>query len=211
MARIDVIVARSATLCSNQRSTAVYLRRGMRIGVMVLVLGALSSRVAADDEVVEGHAAALVGAGFGLNGMGDLPGPVLEGHAGGGWRNPRWMAAGLASYAYTQNDPLLASWSITRHDIEALGVFAYRPISGRKFSVHGQLGIGAAFDRLGGSEPDASARALSASFGAGVGWGPAALTVRYVIPRPMVCTGSCYRGPTSVQLVLSVTLDLVGG
>jgi hypothetical protein len=180
----------------------------MRVVVMVaVVIGALSSRVHADDATPACHPAVLVGGGVGFNGLGDIPGPLVEVHAGGGWRASRWTFAGLASYAWAKSEAILASWSITRHDIEAMGVVAYRPMSRRGFLVHGQLGIGAAFDRLTGVDPEGSANALSASAGVGVGWSAAALTVRYVLPTPLVCTGSCYRGAMNLQLMLSVTLD----
>ena len=176
----------------------------------VLVLGALGAPVAAaEDAPEEGRPAVFVGGGLGLNGFADLPGPLLEGHAGGGWRGPRWMAAGLVAYAYTEGKPILASWSIARHDVEIVGVLAFRPMSRSTFDLHGQLGIGAAFDRLSGVDPETSTRALSASVGAGAGWGPAALTFRYVIPDPEVCSNSrCFHAPAAAQVLLSLTFDL---
>ena len=184
----------------------------MRIVVRsVLVLRALGSPVAAaEDAPEEGRPAVFVGGGLGLNGLGDLPGMLLEAHAGGGWRGPRWIAAGLVAYTYTESKPLLAYWSIARHDVELVGVLAFRPMSPSTFNLHGQLGIGAAFDRLSGVDPETSARALPASVGVGAGWGPAALTFRYGIPTPEVCSSGsrCFHGPAAAQILLSLTFDL---
>jgi hypothetical protein len=177
----------------------------------VVVLAALGSPVAAAEDVTEaGRPAVFVGGGLGLNGLGDLPGPLFEAHAGGGWRGPRWIAGGLVSYAYTGSEAILASWSIARHDVELLGVLAVRPRWRSKLNLHGQLGIGAAFDRLSGVDPETSARALSASAGVGAGWGPAALTLRYVIPEAVVCSNAsrCYRASAGFQILLSLTFDL---
>jgi hypothetical protein len=177
----------------------------------VLVFGALGSPVAAAEGASEeGRPAVFVGAGLGLNGIADLPGPLFEGHAGGGWRGPRWTAAGLVAYAYTEGKPILAFWSIARHDVELVGVLAFRPMSRRTFNVHGQLGIGAAFDRLSGVDPETSTRALSASVGAGAGWGPAALTFRYVLPDAEVCSNGsrCFHASAAAQVLLSLTFDL---
>jgi hypothetical protein len=177
----------------------------------VLVLGALGSPVAgAEDATEEGRPAVFVGGGLGLNDLADVPGPLFEAHAGGGWRGPRWMTAGLLSYAYTEDEPILGSWSIVRHDVELVGVLAFRPMPRRAFHVHGQLGIGAAFDRLSGVDPGASTRALSASVGAGAGWGPVALTFRYATPDAKVCStdSRCFHASAAGQVLLSLTFDL---
>ncbi|HEY5944946.1 MAG TPA: hypothetical protein VIV40_05615, partial [Kofleriaceae bacterium] len=65
----------------------------MRMGVgCVVVLGALGSPIAAAESAPDnGRPAVFVGGGLGLS-LGDLPGPLLEGHAGGGWRASRWTA-----------------------------------------------------------------------------------------------------------------------
>jgi hypothetical protein len=182
----------------------------MRGGVgLVLVLAALlvSPLATADDS---SRPAVLVGGGLGINGLGDLPGPVFEGHVGGGLRTPTLMMAGLFAYAYTESKPLLAYWSIARHELEAVGLVAFWPISQSTFNVHGQLGIGAAFDRLDGVDPETSASRLSGSIGAGVGWGPAALTFRFVMPDPEVCSGPrCFHAAGGAQVLLSVTFELV--
>lgn len=186
----------------------------LRGGVVasILVLGALlGSRVAAAEEASQqSRIAVLAGAGFGLNGLGDVPGPLVEAHAGGGWRGQQWMFAGMATYAYTDSKPLLAYWSITRHDVELAGLVVLRPMPPSTVSVHVQLGMGAAFDRLYGVDPPTSARALSASFGLGGGWGPASLTFRVGLPDPEVCASSaCHRAPAQIQLFLSLTVDAV--
>jgi hypothetical protein len=177
----------------------------------VVVLGALGSAIAeAEDVREEGRPAVLVGGGLGLNGLGDVPDPLLDVHAGGGWRGPTWMVVGLVAYTFTESEAILASWSIARHDVELVGVVAFRPIAGRTFNVHGQLGIGAAYDRLSGTDPETSASSLSASVGAGAGWGPAALTFRYVMPEPELCSGArCFHAPAGLHVLLSLTLDLL--
>jgi hypothetical protein len=183
-----------------------------RAGVAcVVVVALLAARAAeAEDAPPPCGPALLVGGAFGLNGLGALPSPVLDFHAGVGWRWQRWMVAGLAAYSYSESEPLLAYWSIARHDVELVGVTTFRPLPAYGLRVHGQLGIGAALDQLHGVDPEKSRWAVTASFGAGAGWGPAALTFRYVIPRGELCEdgGRCFRAPAQFQLLLSLTLDL---
>jgi hypothetical protein len=182
------------------------------VGGSVVVVGALlGATAAAQPAPQQGRPAVLVGAGLGLNGLGDLPAPLLEGHAGGGWRGPTWMAAALVAYTYSESEALLAPWSITRHDLQLVSVVAFRPLSPSSFNVHGQLGIGAAFDRLSGIDPETSERSVSASVGVGVGWGPAALTFRFEFPEAELCPDAsrCFHAASGAQLLLSLTFDLV--
>lgn len=179
----------------------------------VLALGVLLGSHAADAEDAPRPCgpALLVGGAFGLTGLGGLPNPVLDFHAGGGWRRQQWMIAAVAAYSYSESEPLLAYWSIARHDLELVGVTTFRPIPPYGLRVHGQLGIGGALDQLHGVDPPKSRWAVTGSFGAGAGWGPAALTFRYVIPNGELCEagGTCFRAPAQFQLLLSLTVDLL--
>jgi hypothetical protein len=180
------------------------------VGCVLAFVGAQAASAAPNDnsEVGDGKLAVLAGGGGGLSGIGDLPGPLLELHAGAGRRARRWMAAGLVSYAYTDGKPLLAYWSITRHDLALVGVVTVQPLSRRELGLHAQVGIGAAFDRLSGTDADIAVRAVSSSIGAGISWAPLALTYRYVIPEAKVCSDRCYRIGAQGQLLLSLTIYL---
>ncbi len=182
----------------------------MRLAAVVAGLGCGGEAAAAEAASGSDAVAALVGGGAGLNGIGGLPAPIYAGHLGGGWRTQRWLAAGLVSYSSTEGEAALGDWSIVRREVQVLGLFAMRPFPARAFHLHAQLGVGPAFDQLRRNGVAWSARTTNFSAGAGPGWGPAALTLRYVTPEPRVCThtGSCYQTGGGVQLLLSLTFDV---